>query len=58
MTAVVGDVLSWILENLGWVFVLTTAGFLTFVLFLSRGDERGFESRRSPLRGRTSTASE
>ena len=36
---------------------LTTAGFSTFVVFLSRGDERGFESRRS-RRGRTSTASE
>src|ERR671924_393769 len=34
LATVVGDVLSWILANLGWVFVLSTAAFLTFVLFL------------------------
>jgi glycine betaine transporter len=35
LTAVIGDVLSWILKNLGWVFVLSTAGFLAFVVFLA-----------------------
>src|SRR5919205_2447028 len=34
LATVVGDVLSWILANLGWVFVLSTAAFLTFTLFL------------------------
>ncbi len=34
MATVVGDMLSWILTNLGWLFVLSTAAFLTFVLFL------------------------
>ena len=34
LATVVGDMLSWILTNLGWVFVLSTAAFLTFVLFL------------------------
>jgi len=34
LATVVGDVLSWILTNLGWVFVLSTAAFLTFTLFL------------------------
>ena len=35
LTTVVGDVLSWVLENLGWLFVLSTAGFLIFVVFLA-----------------------
>ena len=34
LATVVGDMLSWILTNLGWLFVLSTAAFLTFVLFL------------------------
>jgi glycine betaine transporter len=34
LATVVGDMLSWILTNLGWVFVLSTAAFVTFVLFL------------------------
>src|ERR671915_983596 len=35
LATVVGDVLSWVLENLGWLFVLATAGFLFFVGFLA-----------------------
>src|SRR5215216_536512 len=35
LATIVGDVLSWVLENLGWLFVLSTAGFLIFVLFLA-----------------------
>src|ERR671914_2691866 len=35
LATVVGDVLSWVLENLGWLFVLSTAGFLLFVGFLA-----------------------
>src|ERR671915_1940912 len=35
LAAVVGDVLGWVLENLGWLFVLATAGFLFFVGFLA-----------------------
>src|ERR687898_2096933 len=35
LATVVGDVLSWLLENLGWLFVLSTAGFLIFVAFLA-----------------------
>jgi glycine betaine transporter len=35
LATVVGDILSWILTNLGWVFVLSTAAFLIFVLFLA-----------------------
>jgi glycine betaine transporter len=35
LATVVGDVLSWVLENLGWLFVLSTAGFLIFVAFLA-----------------------
>src|SRR5918993_517228 len=35
LATVVGDVLSWLLENLGWLFVLSTAGFLIFVGFLA-----------------------
>jgi glycine betaine transporter len=35
LATVVGDVLSWVLENLGWLFVLSTAGFLIFVGFLA-----------------------
>jgi choline-glycine betaine transporter len=35
LATVVGDVLSWILTNLGWVFVLSTAAFLGFVVFLA-----------------------
>ena len=35
MATVVGDVLSWLLTNLGWLFVLSTAGFLIFVAFLA-----------------------
>src|ERR671915_1242939 len=35
LATVVGDVLSWVLENLGWLFVLSTAGFLIFVVFLA-----------------------
>jgi choline/carnitine/betaine transport len=34
LATVVGDVLSWVLTNLGWVFVLSTAAFLVFVLYL------------------------
>ena len=34
LAAVVGDMLSWILTNLGWLFVLSTVAFLVFVLFL------------------------
>ena len=34
MAVVVGDILSWVLTNLGWLFVLSTAAFLIFVLFL------------------------
>jgi glycine betaine transporter len=32
MATVMGDVLAWILANLGWVFVLSTAIFLIFLL--------------------------
>jgi glycine betaine transporter len=35
LATVVGDVLSWVLTNLGWLFVLSTAGFLAFVLLLA-----------------------
>jgi glycine betaine transporter len=35
LATVVGDVLPWILENLGWLFVLSTAAFLIFVVFLA-----------------------
>ena len=35
LATVVGDVLSWVLENLGWLFVLSTAAFLIFVVFLA-----------------------
>jgi glycine betaine transporter len=35
MAVVVGDILSWVLTNLGWLFVLSTAAFLIFVLFLA-----------------------
>jgi choline/carnitine/betaine transport len=35
LATIVGDVLSWVLENLGWLFVLSTAGFLIFVLYLA-----------------------
>ena len=35
LATVVGDVLSWILTNLGWLFVLSTAAFLVFVIFLA-----------------------
>jgi glycine betaine transporter len=35
MSTAVGDSLAWILANLGWVFVLSTALFLIFVLFLA-----------------------
>src|SRR5918995_6428463 len=35
LATVVGDILNWILTNLGWVFVLSTAAFLGFVLFLA-----------------------
>jgi choline/carnitine/betaine transport len=35
LASVVGDVLSWVLENLGWLFVLSTAAFLILVLFLA-----------------------
>jgi glycine betaine transporter len=34
LATVVGDVLSWVLTKLGWVFVLSTAAFLVFVLYL------------------------
>ena len=34
LAAVVGDMLSWVLTNLGWLFVLSTVAFLVFVLFL------------------------
>jgi glycine betaine transporter len=29
------DILGWLLDNFGWVFVLSTAGFLIFVVFLA-----------------------
>jgi glycine betaine transporter len=35
MATVVGDILAWLLDNLGWVFVLSTAAFLAFVVFLA-----------------------
>src|SRR5215204_5180746 len=35
LATVVGDVLTWVLDNLGWLFVLSTAGFLIFVGFLA-----------------------
>ena len=35
MAVVVGDILSWVLTNLGWLFVLSTAAFLIFVVFLA-----------------------
>jgi glycine betaine transporter len=35
LASVVGDVLSWVLENLGWLFVLSTAAFLVLVAFLA-----------------------
>ena len=35
LATVVGDVLSWVLEKLGWLFVLSTAAFLIFVVFLA-----------------------
>ncbi|MGH2803524.1 MAG: BCCT family transporter, partial [Thermoleophilaceae bacterium] len=35
LATVVGDILSWVLENLGWLFVLSTAAFLAFVVFLA-----------------------
>jgi choline/carnitine/betaine transport len=35
LARVVGDALAWILANLGWVFVLSTAAFLCFVIFLA-----------------------
>jgi glycine betaine transporter len=35
LATVVGAVLAWVLANLGWLFVLSTAGFLAFVVFLA-----------------------
>jgi glycine betaine transporter len=35
LATVVGDILGWVLENLGWLFVLSTAGFLMFVVLLA-----------------------
>jgi len=35
MATLVGDVLGWLLETLGWVFVLSTAAFLIFVVYLA-----------------------
>jgi glycine betaine transporter len=35
LATVVGDMLSWLLDNLGWLFVLSTAAFLAFVVFLA-----------------------
>jgi choline/carnitine/betaine transport len=35
LASVVGDVLDWVLENLGWMFVLSTAAFLILVVFLA-----------------------
>jgi glycine betaine transporter len=35
LATVVGDALGWVLDNLGWFFVLSTAAFLVFVLFLA-----------------------
>ena len=39
MATVVGDILSWVLTNLGWLFVLSTAAFLIFVA-VPGGDAR------------------
>jgi glycine betaine transporter len=35
LAVVVADILSWVLDNLGWLFVLSTAGFLVLVVFLA-----------------------
>jgi glycine betaine transporter len=35
LATVVADILSWVLANLGWLFVLSTAGFLVLVVFLA-----------------------
>src|ERR671918_1662466 len=35
LATVAADVLGWILDNFGWSFVLSTAAFLVFVLFLA-----------------------
>src|ERR671918_1601859 len=35
LATVAADVLGWILDNFGWFFVLSTAAFLVFVLFLA-----------------------
>jgi glycine betaine transporter len=35
LATVVADMLSWVLANLGWLFVLSTAGFLVLVVFLA-----------------------
>jgi glycine betaine transporter len=35
LATVVADILSWVLDNLGWLFVLSTAGFLVLVVFLA-----------------------
>jgi len=35
LASVVGDVLDWVLKNLGWMFVLSTAAFLILVGFLA-----------------------
>src|SRR3954453_11065821 len=35
LASVVGNVLDWVLKNLGWLFVLSTAAFLILVAFLA-----------------------
>jgi glycine betaine transporter len=35
LATVASDVLGWILDNFGWLFVLSTAAFLVFALFLA-----------------------
>ena len=46
MATVVGDILSWLLTNLGWLFVLSTAGFLIFVAFLALSPVRAAAARQ------------
>ena len=56
LATVVGDILSWILTNLGWLFVLSTAGFLIFVAFLAcsrYGRIRWARTRIGPTSGRS-----
>jgi hypothetical protein len=45
LASVVGDILSWVLKNLGWLSVLLTAAFLILVGFLAFSRHLGVETR-------------